>query len=310
MAAVFGKRHSRLYFADGTFTLKAEDGTYYNVNRELLILKSDFFCGMLSLPIPGHPPLRLNQTSKELLQKAKEAGLDGTSDETAVKFPPHFTSSECDIFLEFIFNILPWTKDSPGLDRLCALLKTCDFYAVESGMEYATHHLENHPDLRAALRYQLASTYHIARWAHRAFREMMSASILDLSLQEEAWLGWDAYRVLVRTHAQVAKYRLTLAFFPPDVVHAHFCYDKAYCQSRWEANWVGLTGGLGTLLMDEVSGAEMHDGLSEMEVPGMTGECRLLTITSIQDTPSEKSLLRKEEQLVETAVEALIKTWA
>ncbi|KAJ7714867.1 hypothetical protein B0H16DRAFT_1898951 [Mycena metata] len=282
MAAVFRKRHSRLYFADGTFTLKAEDGTYYNVNRELLILKSDFFCGMLSLPIPGHPPLCLNQTSKELLQKAKEAGLDGTSDETAVKFPPHFTSSECDIFLEFIFNILPWTKDSPSLDRLCALLKTCDFYAVESGMEYATHHLENHPDLRAALRYQLASTYHIARWAHRAFREMMSASILDLSLQEEAWLGWDAYRVLVRTHAQ----------------------------SRWEANWVGLTGGLGTLLMDEVSGAEMHDGLSEMEVPGMTGECRLLTITSIQDTPSEKSLLRKEEQLVETAVEALIKTWA
>ncbi|KAJ7712775.1 hypothetical protein B0H16DRAFT_1702723 [Mycena metata] len=306
MAAVLGKRHSRLYFADGTFTLKAEDGTYYNVNRELLILKSDFFCGMLSLPIPGHPPLCLNRNSKELLQKAKEASLDGTSDETAVKSPPPPFYL---IRMRYLSGVRQYLADSPSLDRLCALLKTCDFYAVESGMEYATYHLENHPDLRAALRYQLASTYHIAHWAHRAFHEMMSASILDLSLQEEAWLGWDAYRVLVRTHAEVAKYRLTLAFFPPDVVHAHFCYDKAYCQSRWEANWVGLTGGLGTLLMDEVSGAEMHDGLSEMEGPGMTGECRLLTITSIQDTPSEKSLLRKEEQLVETAVEALIKTW-
>jgi hypothetical protein len=53
----------------------------------------------------------------------------------------------------------------------------------------------------------------------------------------------------------------------------------------------------------------MHDALVEMKVPGMTGECRLLTITSIQDTPSVKSRLRKEEEYIDKAVEDLIRQW-
>jgi hypothetical protein len=126
---------------------------------------------------------------------------------------------------------------------------------------------------------------------------------------EEMLLDWPAYQTLVRTHSEVAHYRLTLALFPPDVIHADFCYNKDYCEHRWGDNWVGLSGGLGPLLVDELSGAELHDSLAKMEVSGMTEECRLLTITSIQDTPSVKSRLRKEEELVDTAVEDLIRQW-
>ncbi|KAJ7259954.1 hypothetical protein B0H12DRAFT_1069855 [Mycena haematopus] len=264
---------------------------------------------MLSLPVPGHPPLNLTENSKDLLERARKAGLDGTSDATAIEFPERFSAAECTVFLEFVFNILPWTNAIPDLDRLCAVLRTCDFFAVESGTHYAIHHLENHPGLGPALRYRLASQYNIERWAKRAFYEMMAGSILEISEEDEGLLGWPAYRALVRTHAEVAQYRLTLALFPPDVVHANFCYDNTSCGTRWAENWVGLSGGLGALLRDAVSGAEMHDALSDMEVPGMTIECCLLTITSIQDTPSVKSRLRREDEYVEKAVALLISQW-
>ncbi|KAJ7487741.1 hypothetical protein B0H11DRAFT_2014598 [Mycena galericulata] len=303
------QRHSSLYFPDGTLTLKASDGTLYNVNRQLLILKSDCFAGMLTLPAPVQLPSGLSQSSKDLIELSRKARLDGTSDATAVPLPQSFSGVECEAFLEFIFNLLPWTSDTPPLERLCALLKTCDFFGAESGVRYATHHLEDHPDLGPALRYRLTSDYHIDRWAKQAFYELMSGSILEISVTDEDLLGWSAYRTLVRTHAKVAQYRLGLAFFPPDSVHANSCYDNRYCGESWAKNWVGISGGLGTLLKDEISGSDLHDALHEMVVPGMNEECRVLTVTSIQDTPDGKSLLKKEEEYIDNAVEALIKQW-
>ena len=146
-------------------------------------------------------------------------------------------------------------------------------------------------------------------WAKRAFYELMSGSILEISLEDEDFLGRDAYRSLVRTHAQVSQYRLGLALFPPDPVHGNMCYNNEYCSDAWVKNWVGISGSLGSLLKEEMSGTEMHDALNEMAVPGMWEECRILTITSIQDTPTGKSLLKKEEEFVDAAVEALIKEW-
>ncbi|KAJ7485617.1 hypothetical protein FB451DRAFT_1392350 [Mycena latifolia] len=262
------KRHESLYFQDGTLTLKAED-TLYNVNRHLLILKSDCFAGMLTLPVPGHLPLELSQSSKELIELARKDGLDGTSDATAVTLPDKFSADECTVFLEFIFNILPWSLEAPALDRLCALLKTCDFFGVESGTRYAVHHLDYHPDLGPALRFQLAREYHIDHWAKQAFYELMSVSILEVSREDEKAIGSEAYRALVRTHAEVRQHRLELAFFPPEPVHALGCYDKDYCGDSWMKNWVGISGGLGSLLKDEMSGLEMLDALSRMpDVPG------------------------------------------
>ncbi|KAJ7435710.1 hypothetical protein B0H11DRAFT_2113107, partial [Mycena galericulata] len=272
------------------------DGTLYNVNRQLLVLKSDCFAGMLTLPAPVELPSGLSQSSKDLIELSRKARLDGTSDATAVHLPQSFSGAECEAFLEFIFNLLPWTSDTPPLERLCALLKTCDFFGAESGVRYATHHLEDHPDLGPALRYRLASDYHIDQWAKQAFYELMSGSILEISVTDEKLLGWSAYRTLVRTHAKVAQYRLGLAFFPPMQIYS------------WAKNWVGISGGLGTLLKDEISGSDLHDALHEMVVPGMNEECRVLTVTSIQDTPDGKSLL-KEEEYIDNAVEALIKQW-
>jgi hypothetical protein len=51
---------------------------------------------MLTLPIPNHPTLSLSDSTRALLEKAKDAGLEGTSDATAVAIPAQFTAMECE----------------------------------------------------------------------------------------------------------------------------------------------------------------------------------------------------------------------
>jgi hypothetical protein len=62
---------------------------------------------MLTLPVPIHVHPALSQSSKELIEFARNAGLDGTSDATAIVLPDRFSAEECEVFLEFVFNILP-----------------------------------------------------------------------------------------------------------------------------------------------------------------------------------------------------------
>jgi hypothetical protein len=79
------------------------------VNRQLLVLKSELFAGMLTLPQPPPEALSptLSQGSRGLIERAAQAGLDGTMDETAVALPETLSAEECEIFLEFVFNTLP-----------------------------------------------------------------------------------------------------------------------------------------------------------------------------------------------------------
>ncbi|KAJ7751166.1 hypothetical protein B0H14DRAFT_2636082 [Mycena olivaceomarginata] len=115
-------RHPTLYFSDGSLALKCIERV---------------FSGMLSLLIPNHPTISLGENAWAWLEKAKIAGVDGTSDATAVEFPALFTAFECEKFLEFVFHTQGWTLQMPPLEDLCAILKTSDFFVVPTGMAYA-----------------------------------------------------------------------------------------------------------------------------------------------------------------------------
>ncbi|KAJ7843525.1 hypothetical protein B0H14DRAFT_2359008 [Mycena olivaceomarginata] len=289
-------RHSSLYFPDGILTLKAHDGTLYNVNCQLLVLKSELFAGMLTLPQPPPEALSptLSQDSRGLIEWAAQAGLDGTTDEMAVALPETLSAED---------------QNPRPLERLCALLKTCDFFAVESGIRYAVHYLENHVDLGSARRYRLARDYNIRHWAKMTFKELMVQSVLTLEEEDEQDLGWNAYSVLVWTQAEVMQHKLCLAFFPVQPVHAPDCYSNEYCGRSWEENWVAASGPLGSLLRDQLSGKELHDKLHDLSIPGMEPECRRRTVRIMQETPTEKSLLKAEEKYIEDAVQELIRQW-
>lgn len=73
------------------------------------------------------------------------------------------------------------------------------------------------------MRLYLAVTYDVDDWVVIAFKELMKKSILDITENDEQLLGRFAYRLLIRTHAQVQQHRTNLAFRAPAVTHASHC---------------------------------------------------------------------------------------
>ncbi|KAJ6597752.1 hypothetical protein DFH09DRAFT_1304519 [Mycena vulgaris] len=287
--------------------LQAADGTLYNVYRQHLLLRSEFFCGMLTLPIPAHPTISLSDSTTEYLAKAKEAGLDGTSDATALELPIKFSATECEKFLEFVFNTKGWTADLPKLDDLCAILKTCHFFVVETGIEYAIYHLENHPELEPALRFRMGCDYHLTGWIAQVFDDLMTTPITEVSAEDEALIGPQAYRALARAQARVADRRMTLAVCPPEPTHVSWCHSERFCTAEWESSWVSIAGVLGALIKDELPGSEIHDKLESYPIGAMTRECHHRTCTNLRGDGERKSIFKQEEEIIDEAVEELMK---
>ncbi|KAJ7500564.1 hypothetical protein B0H11DRAFT_2378436 [Mycena galericulata] len=299
-------RHPTLYFSDGTLILRAGDGTLYNVYRHHLITLSDCFNGMLTLPIPERPLGSLTETSKEWVETGRKAKLEGFGDQEAVQLPPQFTAMECEKFLEFIFSTNGWSPDVPEIDTLCAVLKTSHFFGVETGVEYAIHHLENHPALGAALRFRIGCDYQITHWIGQAFDELMTIPITEISAVDEALMGWQAYRALARTQAEVADHRTTLAVCPPAPTHSDWCHNLPYCTQEWEKGWTAVSGVLGAFLKDELPGSDIHDKLETYSVGGMTRDCHNRTCNTLKETAERKSVLKREEEIIDRAVTALV----
>ncbi|KAJ7144815.1 hypothetical protein C8R43DRAFT_1130533 [Mycena crocata] len=163
-------RHPTLYFQDGSFTLKAGDGseTLYNVYRAPLMLRTDFFSGMLAFPNPKLSPMTLTDNAKEYLVKAKEKGVEGSSDETALVLPPQFSAREVERFLDFIF-LQGWSVQDPDLETACAILKLSHFFAADTGIAFARKHLDNTEELGAVVRLKMGFDYHFRDWIKKAF---------------------------------------------------------------------------------------------------------------------------------------------
>ncbi|KAJ7831052.1 hypothetical protein B0H14DRAFT_2592966 [Mycena olivaceomarginata] len=148
---------------------------------------------------------------------------------------------------------------------------------------------KNHIDLGSARRVPSGTGLQYQALGEIAFEELMAQSVLNLAEEDEQDLGWKAYRILP--------------------VHAPNCYSNQYCGRSWEEQWVAASGPLGSLLRDQLSGKELHDQLHDLSIPGMEPECRQMTVRMMQETPTEKSLLKAEENYIEDAVQGLISQW-
>ncbi|KAJ7302672.1 hypothetical protein DFH08DRAFT_826417 [Mycena albidolilacea] len=228
-------RHSTLYFFDGTLTLQAADSTLYNVYRHNLISQSKVFNGMLTLPIQNHPTLSLSDSTRALLEKAKDTGLKGTSDVMAVAIPAQFTAMECEKFLEFVFD-------------------TQGHFFVQMGIDYATHHLDQQEKFGPALQFRMGYDCHILSQVTWAFDELMTIPIMDISTEDQERLGWETLWAVARAQAAITDHRVTLAVCLPELIHESQCYSIYHCTSEWEKAWTSQTGILGKLLKEELLG--------------------------------------------------------
>ncbi|KAJ7211372.1 hypothetical protein GGX14DRAFT_565245 [Mycena pura] len=292
-------RHPQLYFEDGTMTIKASDGTLYNVYRAPLIRQSEFCSAMLTLPNPKQPPLSLTQNAREWFERSRQLGLEGTSDATALPLPEQFTPSEIEKFLDFMF-LQPWSPNAPSIDTACAILKLSHFLVVDNGISYARHHLDNHEDLKAVMRLKLGFDYHFVDWITRGFDELVATPIIDLSAEEETLIGWIAYRALARAQAEVLDARLNLAVARiPDVNHCNWCSNHSNCQSEWARMWTSVKGVLGALIKEELPGSEILEKLSTYNHGAMNVECHRRTCDGLKDTEEKVSILREEEAIID-----------
>ncbi|KAJ7884640.1 hypothetical protein B0H14DRAFT_2700529, partial [Mycena olivaceomarginata] len=142
------KHYNEFYFTDGGPILRTTDGILYNVYRGPLAKKSGFLPRLLF-------------------------------------FLMQLTRRELDALFDFIFNFKPWTTDLPSLTSLCAILKLSHFFDIETGTDYAIHHLTAHP--------------------HRTHAPSMSLwppPIDKITQDDEQLIGRVAYRLLVKPHAK------------------------------------------------------------------------------------------------------------
>ncbi|KAJ7606392.1 hypothetical protein DFH06DRAFT_1383020 [Mycena polygramma] len=284
-------------------------GMLYKLNRQLLAMKSGFFADLLNLPSPTTPS---SPTVTLKVEAQKKAGLDGSSDETPLLLPENVESSDLDHLLRFIFNMTPWSLHNiHAIEELIAVLKLSHFFEVDSGTQYAIHHLSSHPTVTAPMRLYLAVTYDVDPWVAIAFKDLMKKSILDLSENDERLLGRAAYRLLFRTHASVELHRTNLAFRAPLVIHADHCaglYTQKECVRHWEEAWFGRKGtaGMVAALLDmRLPAAALYAVLDQFYVPAMTDGCRRRTVAALEDTPTELSYIKKEDKIVDDAIQQL-----
>jgi hypothetical protein len=134
----------------------------------------------------------------------------------------------------------------------------------------------------------LAIAYDVDHWVSIAFNELMKKSILKVTKNDEKLLGRAAYRLLVRTHAQVDEHWTNLAFKAPVVQHGPNCsgiYTQKECVRFWEDAWFGrkATPGMVTALLDtRLPGAAVYAVLDQFYVSGMSDGCRRRTLDSLK----------------------------
>ncbi|KAJ6458967.1 hypothetical protein C8R45DRAFT_402014 [Mycena sanguinolenta] len=304
------RRHPILYFGDGGMTLKAaSDGTLYNVYREAFMHQSELVNAVLSLPDSKQHALALHENAKEWFERCRSLKLACTSDDTALELPSQFSSTEIEKFLTFLF-LERWSLAPPTLETACAILKLSHFLVVEDGISYSRHHLSTHPDLKAPLRLKLGFDYHFVDWIRGAFDELIGWPFQDISEEDEALMGWTVYRALARAQAEVLDARLNLAVKVPDVNHANWCGNHAYCATQWLNMWTSMDGVVGALIKEELPGAVILEKLPTFDRGSMNSDCHARTCNGLKDqSADELSIFREEEAIVDRHLAALLKVF-
>ncbi|KAJ7503918.1 hypothetical protein B0H11DRAFT_2273688 [Mycena galericulata] len=300
--------HPIFYLEDGSLILRTTSRMLYNlVYRTPLAKKSGFFAGLLGLPYhvdegQERPPMGADFRTLQVY-----ACLDGMSDEKALVLPDLVDADDLDYLFQFIFNFQRWSTKIPSLSSLVAILKLSHFFDVDSGMEYAIHHLDA-PHLNAPLRLVLAITYDVDKWIATAFTSLMQIPMDKLSDNDEKLLGHQTYKLLVRTHAKIDTHRHDLASYPPTVLHAGYCVDQRSCAKAWDNAWFGKarSGMVSALLDAKLRGAALCSAMREFQVYGMPEDCRVRTLASIANTPEKRSGFKKESVIVEEAIKELM----
>ncbi|KAJ7084735.1 hypothetical protein C8R43DRAFT_965247 [Mycena crocata] len=237
--------------------------------------------------------MTLTDNVKEYLVKAKEKGVEGSSDETALVLPPQFSAREVEKFLDFIFL------------QGCVKANFTDM--ADTGIAFAQKHLDNTEELGAVVRLKMGFNYHFRNWIKKVFDMLVTVPINDLSPKDEELMGWVAYRALAKAQATVLEKRLSLVCGPPTVNHCNWCTNHSYCQAEWNKGWTSMSGVLGAVIEEDLAGCQIYEKLEKYSVGGMNRECHRRTCEGVKDSTNKISILLEEEEVINKVISELIK---
>ena len=199
-----------------------------------------------------------------------------------------------------------WTDDQPSIETACAILKVSHFLAAPRGIAYAKRCLDTVGSLPAVQRLVLGFNYGFDSWIKMAFDELMLVPVNDISKEDEAMIGWAAFRALAKAQLQVMDARLNLAVRVPAVNHCNECSVHGFCQGEWAKMWTSMDGVLGALIKEELPGSQILEKLPTFYRGGMNSECHRRTCDGLKGSVDKLSILREEEELIDKAVEELM----
>ncbi|KAJ6448113.1 hypothetical protein C8R45DRAFT_948170 [Mycena sanguinolenta] len=152
----------------------------------------------------------------------------------------------------------------------------------------------------------LGFNYGFDSWIKMAFDELMLVPVNNISTEDNAMIGWPAFRALAKAQLQVMDAWLNLAVCVPVVNHCNECYVHSFCQGEWAKMWTSMDGVLGALIKEELPGSQILEKLPTFYCSGMNSECHRRTCDGLKGSVDKLSILREEEELIDKAVEELM----
>ncbi|GBE83189.1 hypothetical protein SCP_0502360 [Sparassis crispa] len=168
---------------------------------------------------------------------------------------------------------------------------------------YVKKALTNHPDLAPALQLNLTRKCFIREWVDLAVRALIRTSWHQLLREDWDLIGIDALFLIQTAKASIDAHRMTCAINPPPVIHTLWCLDEEDCTKAWKDAWFGTWDRPSIMLAlihpdIHVPGADIVARLEKLNTGEMSKDCRECTIARVIGSALQKSILRKEEDII------------
>lgn len=178
-------------------------------------------------------------------------------------------------------------------------------YCIQAGVEQAISALKfpSGPNrFEPCYKLRIAWEYSINDWLEDCILDVLALPPVDISEPDFSDLEAAISSAIMTVRQRIARHRLELIPFIPDVIHATTCIDRGRCSKDWITSYQ-----FAMLYFAHTrrfyTGREVYDKLKKMEPPALYEGCRHLTLADIET----RGVLWKEETFIRAGTEAIKK---
>lgn len=176
-------------------------------------------------------------------------------------------------------------------------------YCIQAGLEQAIDALKNPTGptrFEPCFKLRLAWEYSVESWYEECILDILALPPMEIRKEDVDDLESAISAAIITVRARIARHRLELIPFIPDVIHDADCSDRGRCSKDWTSCY-----SFAMLYFAHTrrfyTGREVYQKLKKIEPPSLYEGCRRLTIEDIEN----RGVLWKEETFIRAGVEAI-----